>query len=77
MLYHDVLVMEIVKKGYEQQLTAHLNTIDTTGNVKFTYEEKSEGPLPFIDTLMVRKEDERSNSSCIERRHTHRPVSEL
>ena len=33
-------VMEIVKKGCEQQLTAHRNTIDTTGNTKFTYEEE-------------------------------------
>ena len=50
-------VMEILKKGCEQQLTAHLNTIDTTGNIKFTYEEESEGSLPFLDTLMVRKEE--------------------
>ena len=49
--------MEIVKKGFEQQLRAHLNNIDTTGNIKFTYEEESEGSLPFLDTLMVRKED--------------------
>ena len=40
-----------------QQLTTHLNTIDTTGNIKFTYEEESEGSLPFFDTLRVRKED--------------------
>ena len=40
-------VMEIAKKECEQQLTAHLNTIDITGNVRFTYE----------DTLIVRKED--------------------
>ena len=50
-------VMEIVKKGCEQQLTAHLNTTDTTGNIKFTYEEESEGSLRFLDTLMARKED--------------------
>ena len=29
-------VMEIVKKGCEQQLTAHRHTIDITGNIKFT-----------------------------------------
>ena len=50
-------VMEIVKKGCEQQLTAQLNTIDTTGNIKFMYEEEREGSLPFLDTLLVRKED--------------------
>ena len=48
-------VMEIVKKGCEQQLTAHLNTFDTTNNNKLTYEEESEGSLPF--DLMVRNED--------------------
>ena len=48
-------IMEIGKKGCEQQLTAHLNTIDTTCHIKFTYE--SEGSMPFLDTLMVRKED--------------------
>ena len=50
-------VMEIMKKWCEQQLTAHLNTIDTTGNIKFTYEAESEGSLTFLDTVMVRKED--------------------
>ena len=28
-----------------------------TGNIKFTYEEESEGSLPFLDTLMVWTED--------------------
>ena len=50
-------VTKIVKKGCEQQLRAHLNTINTTGNIKYAYEEESEGSLPFLDTLMVRKED--------------------
>ena len=49
--------MEIVKKGCDQQMTAHLNTVDATGNITFTYEEESEGSLPFLDTLMVREED--------------------
>jgi len=31
-------IMEIVKKGYKQQLSAHLNTADATGNIEFTYE---------------------------------------
>ena len=60
-------VMKIVKKGCEQPLTAHLNTIDT---YKFTYEEESCGSLPFLDTLMVRKVMGRPNSLCIERTHT-------
>ena len=52
-----VCIQTKYKKGCEQQLTAHLNTIDTTGNIKFTYEEESEGSLPFLHTLMVRRED--------------------
>ena len=68
-------VLEMMKKGCEQQLTVHLNTIDTTGNIKFTYEEQSEGSLPFLDTLMVRKED--GTIKLFVYRKTHRPVSEL
>ena len=44
-------------RRFEQQLTAHLNTIDTTPYIKFTYQEESEGSLRFLDTLMVRKGD--------------------
>ena len=49
--------MEVVRKGYEQELTEHLDSIDNTGSIKFTYEEESENSLPFLDTLMIRKED--------------------
>ena len=49
--------MEVVRKGCEQELTDHLNSIDTTGSIKFTYEEKSDNSLPFLDTLMIQKED--------------------
>ncbi|CAH1245971.1 Hypp7618 [Branchiostoma lanceolatum] len=31
-------VLELLKRGAEQQLTDHLNTIDSTGNIKFTHE---------------------------------------
>ena len=50
-------VMEVVRKGYEQELTEHLYSIDTTGSFKFIYEEESDNSLPFLDTLMIRKED--------------------
>ena len=29
-------VMEVVRKGCEQELTEHLNSVDTTGSIKFT-----------------------------------------
>ncbi|CAH1272571.1 Hypp4886 [Branchiostoma lanceolatum] len=50
-------VMEIVKRGVQQELTDHLNNTDPTGNIQFTYEEEQNGTLPFLDTLLVRKED--------------------
>ncbi|KAI0221860.1 Ligand-gated ion channel 4 [Lamellibrachia satsuma] len=31
--------------------------IDTTGSIKFPYEEESGNSLPFLDTLVIRKED--------------------
>ena len=33
-------VMEVVRKGCEQELTEHLNSIDTTGSIKFACEEE-------------------------------------
>ena len=36
----------------------HMNhATDPTGNIKFTYEQESEGTIPFLDTLIVRKPD--------------------
>ncbi|XP_066300839.1 uncharacterized protein [Branchiostoma lanceolatum] len=50
-------VLELLKRGAEQQLTDHLNTIDSTGNIKFTHETEENGTVPFLDTLLVKKED--------------------
>ncbi|XP_072030152.1 uncharacterized protein, partial [Amphiura filiformis] len=50
-------VLEIIKAGQVQNLTDHLNTIDKTDSIKFTYEEEKEGKIPFLDTLIVRKPD--------------------
>ena len=47
-------LMEVVRKGSEQELTEHLNSVDITCSIKFTYEEDSENSLPFLDTRMVR-----------------------
>ncbi|XP_072024933.1 uncharacterized protein [Amphiura filiformis] len=48
-------ILEIVKKDTEHQLTEHLNKVDDTGNLKFTYETEESGSIPFLDTLIVRK----------------------
>ncbi|KAH3701763.1 hypothetical protein DPMN_076759 [Dreissena polymorpha] len=50
-------ILEIVRKGHVNQLTEHLNTVDTTGSIKNTNEEKAEGKIPFLNSLIVRKED--------------------
>ena len=39
--------MEVARKGCEQELTEHLKSIDTTGSIKFTYDE--ENRLIYID----------------------------
>jgi len=50
-------VLELIKKGQVRNLTDHINTIDPTGNIKFTYEEEEDKQIPFLDTLLVRRED--------------------
>ena len=33
-------VLKLMEKGEIRNLTGHINTIDPTGNIKFTYEEE-------------------------------------
>ena len=47
-------VLEIIHKDGTQKLTDHLNTVDPTGNIKFTHEEEETGHILFLDTLIVR-----------------------
>ena len=46
-------VIEVVRKGVEQELTEHLNIIDTTCSIKFTHEEESDNSLSFLDILVI------------------------
>jgi len=50
-------VLELIKKGQVRNLTDHINTIDPTGNIKFTYKEEEDKQITFLDTLLVRRED--------------------
>ena len=47
--------LEVIKRGQASNLTDHLNTVDTTGSIKFTHEEEADGTIPFLDTLIERK----------------------
>ena len=55
--WHVDDVLQLIKKRQMRNLTDHINTIDPTGNIKFTYEEKEDKQIPFLDTLLVRRED--------------------
>ncbi|XP_072052031.1 uncharacterized protein [Amphiura filiformis] len=50
-------ILEIVKDNQVDNLTDHLNNTDPTDSIKFTYEKEVDGRIPFLDTLIVRKED--------------------
>ena len=50
-------ILEIVKNNQIENLTDHLNNTDPSGSIKFTYEKETNGQIPFLDTLIVRKLD--------------------
>ncbi|XP_072014982.1 uncharacterized protein [Amphiura filiformis] len=50
-------ILEIVAKDEVNNLTDHLNQTDDTDSIKFTFEKKEDGKIPFLDTLIVRRED--------------------
>ena len=45
------------KLGKVEALTDHLNGIDKTNSIKFTHEPEKNGQIPFLDTLITRRED--------------------
>ena len=57
-------------------LTDHLNSIDTTGSIKFTYEEES-GKSVFPGHTDSMKGGWNSETPTISEEDPHRPVSEL
>ena len=65
-------IIEIIKKGQVENLTEHLNTICTKQSIKCTFEEEKEGQIPFLDTLIVRKELQETFS--VSKSNAHGPV---
>ncbi|XP_072051932.1 uncharacterized protein [Amphiura filiformis] len=50
-------ILEVVSKDGVIPLTDHLNSIDDSNSIKFTFEEEKDGRIPFLDTLIVRRDD--------------------
>ena len=44
-------MLEIIKKGMEEMLINHLNTVDDTGCITFMHKKEDKWSLPFLDTL--------------------------
>jgi len=61
--------LQVIKRRSVAQLTEHLNSVDSTVSIRFTYEDETEGQIPFLDTLLIRKEVGMSNYWYIERKH--------
>ena len=66
--------MEILRKEYEQELTGHLNSIDTTCSIQFTYKKESD---EFAGCTNVTELGWNSDIHSVSEEDTLRPVSEL
>ena len=65
-------ILEIVNRQAVEGLIDHLNQVDDTGSIKFTYETEMEKTIPFLDMLIVRKEDSHVKLSLFTGRKGHR-----
>ncbi|XP_072039091.1 uncharacterized protein [Amphiura filiformis] len=50
-------ILEIVCKDEVNNLTDHLNQADDTDSIKFTFEKEADGKIPFLVSLIVRRDD--------------------
>jgi len=63
-------IMEAIPAGKLDELTNFLNTVDETGNIKFTHEEEEQNKLPMLDVLAHRQEDG-TIKTTVYRKKTH------
>ena len=50
-------ILGVINKNAVPQLTEHINQVDKSASIKFTYEQEKDGCIPFLDTLIVKKSD--------------------
>jgi len=50
-------IREVINTEAVESLTEHLNQVDTAGSIKFTYETEMDKIIPFLDMMIVRKND--------------------
>lgn len=63
-------ILEKIKHGHPQQLIDHLNTINSTGNIKFTHEEESNRNTTFL-VIKFHHKDDGSIKITVYRKPTH------
>ena len=63
-------ICEAIRKNTEEALTEHLNQVDPTNSIKFTFEKENQGQMPFLDTLLVRR-DSGEVKLLVYRKSTH------
>jgi len=63
-------ILEAIKKDQIAGFTDRLNAVDETGSIKFTYEEESNGTIPFLD-LLFRSQPDRAVSTEVYRKPMH------
>ncbi|XP_064632716.1 uncharacterized protein LOC135491023 [Lineus longissimus] len=58
-------VLSVIPIGTAQALNDHLNTIDETGNIKFTNEAMKDNSIPFLDTTKKPRESQEKSRGMV------------
>ena len=63
-------ILAIVPRGTTEELNRHINSVDTSGNIKFTNEEMVDDNIAFLD-LKISVKGDRSVKTEVYRKKTH------